>query len=41
MASIEAAIITASASVIVASLSYFFAKKREVEADWRKKNLNI
>lgn len=41
MEGIVIAIITASASVIVASLSYLFSKMREREADWRKKKLDM
>lgn len=41
MESIVIAIITASASIVVASLSYLFSKKREREADWRKKKLEM
>jgi hypothetical protein len=33
------AIISAATSLIVAALSYYFSKKREVEAEWRKEKL--
>ncbi len=33
------AIISAATSLIIAALSYYFAKKREVEAEWRKEKL--
>jgi hypothetical protein len=33
------AIISAATSIVIASLSYFFSKKREVEGEWRKQKL--
>jgi len=33
------AIISAATSIVIASLSYFLSKKREVEAEWRKQKL--
>lgn len=41
MANLETAIITASASILVAALSFYWTKKKEMEADWRKKKLEM
>ncbi|NVJ67376.1 MAG: hypothetical protein HWE16_12890 [Gammaproteobacteria bacterium] len=41
MENVLIAVIAASASIIVASITYLFSKSKEREADWRKKKLEM